>query len=354
MRFTSLLATLSSITLALCAAPGEDAEPPCPGLRVVLDTPAIDFGIVAAGSGHERVVRISNLTGLSITLLSTDSDCTCLSASMASRALAPGERTQWRVVLDTCDYLGEVRRHVWLKTDHPESTRLKLPVRYRVVPELFTEPGFVSLGLPGSKLIEAEIAVRTLSEQPIHLMAAACSDPGVVVDLPDEPVTRTRPARVRIRVYAPLPEGRFQSTVFVETTSAEVPRLRIPLLGESVAGLDCDRREVVFDAVRLGTSCTQTVTFSRDPDVRVGAVRTSNEALDVQAVRREAGRVAVILRSNVHLPLGSFRGYLILEVNNGRARKIKLPYHGRVVEPARKTPRDQPRGGKPDSHAAGS
>ena len=58
---------------------------------------------------------------------------------------------------------------------------------------------------------------------------------------------------MRVHVHAPVPEGRFRPLVWVETDSAEAPRLRIPLYGESIRGLRCDQREIVFDAVPLGT-----------------------------------------------------------------------------------------------------
>jgi hypothetical protein len=303
------------------------------GLQIEIDQSTIDFGIVPRHACRERVLHVSNRGGQPVRFLATDSDCTCLDSELGVRRLEPGQSAEWRIVLDTCDYTGEVRRHVWVNSDTRDAARVKVAVRYRVVDELFTRPSFVALGLIGDEPIEALVQVETCNEGSFELVAASSSDPQVEVLIGRECVTRDEPGRVRVCVYGPVPEGRFRPVVWVDTTSSSVPRLRIPVFGESVCGLGCNSRRIVLGEIPLRTSHTKTVTFSCEPGVRVGGIRTSNETLDVTAIDRKNGTIVVTLESNTRLPLGEFRGYLILEVNNGQARKVKLPYRGRVVEP---------------------
>ena len=310
-----------------------DEPPPDTTTGVTLSAAGLDFGTVAPQSCHQRSLQVVNLTKCPVRLLDSDADCDCLCGTLDMTALEPGAQTRWQITLNTCDYLGEARRFAWVQTDHAQHRLLKLPVRYRVVPEVFAEPEFVSLGLLGSDEVAVEVQVRTLGEEPVHLLQATCSTPGVFVDLLDEQVSSTLPATVHISVCPPVPEGSFRPTVFVESDSAAVPRLRIPLLGESVRGLRADRRALVFEQVPLGTSQTQRLTLTHDPGVHVGGARTVDDAVDVQSVEREGEKVVITLRTSPRLPLGTFRGMLILEVNNGTARKLKLPYCGQVVVP---------------------
>lgn len=61
-------------------------------------------------------------------------------------------------------------------------------------------------------------------------------------------------------------------------------------------------------------------------------VRTTGEAVTVQAVERDGALVTVRLRSNPRLPMGEFSGQLLLEVHSpAAARRIELPYSGQVV-----------------------
>jgi len=326
------VACITLALLGLCVrTPAFGADPTAPQTALTVTPRAVDFGRVARHCHGERALCVANRSDQPVRLGGSGSDCTCLTNSIDAEVLEPGVATQWRVRLDACEYVGEVRRHVWLEIDDPTDRRLKVPVRYEVVPDVFCEPSLVSLGLIVSEAVEAEVSVKTLSDQPIEVLAARCTDPAVAVDLQDEVVTRARLARLRIRLATPLPEGPYTSIVWLETTSPEVPRLRVALRGESITGLDCDRREVVFDAVPLGTCQTQRVTLVQDTDVHVGGVRTTNEAVEVEAVQRGGNRVVVTLRSSSKLALGRFQGQLILEVNGRLARKVKLPYRGQVV-----------------------
>jgi hypothetical protein len=303
-----------------------------PVLKV--DQRVVDFGVVPREASRERVLHVRNHGARPVRLLATDADCTCLFSELSADRLEPGAAAEWRVTLETCDYTGEVRRHVWLDSDDPDRPRLKVPVRYRVVEELFTEPSFVPLGLIVDDPLELVVPVKTADDQTVELLSASCTDPYVEVLIEADQVTRQEPGRLRVRVHGPVPEGRFRPVIWVDTTSAAVPRLRIPAYGESLAGLRCDCRAAAFGEIPLGTSGTSTVIFSWEPGVRVGGIRTSNETVDVTAIDRDDSQAVVTLKSSARLELGEFRGFLIVEVNNGQARKVRLPYRGRIVEPA--------------------
>jgi hypothetical protein len=303
--------------------------------RLSVEKAAIDFGTVPRDATRERKLLIRNRADRSVRLSDTESNCVCLSSEVGLEQLEAGQATEWRIVLNTCDYVGEVRRHVWLQAATPGSQRLKVSVRYRVVPELFTEPEFLPLGLIGDEPVECTLEIRTVADGPFYLGRAACDDPQVEVTVEEPTVTSAEPGRIRVLVYPPIPKGRFRPTITLDTTSAAVPLLRVPVYGESIVGIACDRREVVFDGVPLGASRTRQVTLTPAPEMRVRAIRVSNQSLEVAQIQRGADRIVLTLRNSSKLPLGAFRGFLILEVDNGQGRKIKLPFRGRVIEAER-------------------
>ena len=77
------------------------------GLQIEIDQPTIDFGIVPWHACRERVLHVSNRGDQPVRFLATDSDCTCLDSELSVRRLEPGLSAEWRIVLDTCDYMGE-------------------------------------------------------------------------------------------------------------------------------------------------------------------------------------------------------------------------------------------------------
>lgn len=338
-----MLLALSGVVALLCCDSPNTSFTKVAEQRLTVDCRAIDFGTLPPYAQRERELQVHNHSGQSVRLIATGSNCSCLDSHTESSVLVPGDSTTWRVTLDVCEYIGEVRRQVWATTDDPAQRQLRVDVRYQVVPVVFAAPEVVALGVLGlePREIEATADIKTLGDEPIELLAATCDDPFVEAEIETGLVTRDAPGCVRVRVYTPVPEGRYRPVVWVETTSAKVPRLRIPLYGESIGGLKCDRRAIVLEQVPLRTSQTETVAFSCEPGVRVGGMRTSNTALDVTRVERRDGQVTVTVQSNPKLKLGRFKGFLIVEVNNGQRHKVKLPFHGQVVVPPTQGPESQ-------------
>lgn len=319
---------------AACATlPARGDERTASSAGLVVDRSAIDFGTLARFEARERLLRVTNHGSAPLILLGSDSDCSCLTSETLRRALPPGEATDWRVSVTTCDYVGEVRRSVWLMTDRADAPRTRVAVRYHVVPEVYAEPDLVALGLLGDESLDAAIEIRTFARRPIRLLAVGCDSPYVEVELASDRVSAGAPAKLRVKIHTPVPEGRYRPVIWVETDSEDVPRLRIPLYGESVRGLSSDRREVVFEAVPLGSQETRSVELTWAPPVRVAGLWTSNESVEIQKSERRAGGWVLVLGNNPKLPLGIFRGFLIVEVDDGQARKIRIPFRGRVVGP---------------------
>lgn len=308
------------------------ADPP----PFMLDRPALDFGAVTRHARRETVVRLTG-GARPLQCKTTEADCVCLQSRVAAQRLEPGQTAAWTVTLETCDSLGEVRRSVWLNTD---GEPIRLPVRYHVVPELFVEPGFVSLGLFGDVPAETVFAVRTLEAEPIVVLDAACDDPNLDVQVLRETVTRDQPGQVWVRAQPRSSSSEpLDATLWLTTSCPDLPRLRVPVRAEPLAGLRCDRQLVRFDAVPLGTAQTQVVVFHCAAGVEIGGVRASDDAVDAVALTRGAGQATLTLRSNPRRPLGAFQGFLLLEVRaGGQGRTARLPYWGQVVEAKQPAP----------------
>lgn len=314
---------MPAFSLLLLAWAGPDGPP-------LLDRPALDLGTLARQARRTAVVRLSNPQSRPFLLQGTEADCVCLQSAVPILLLEPGQTVAWNITLETCEAMGEVRRSVWLNTD---SEPIRLPVRYQVVPELFVEPNFVSLGLLGDAPVETVFQVKTLEAEPILLLNATCDDPNIDIQILRETVTSEKPGQVWIRAQPRGQDESFCATLWLETSCPELPRLRVPLIGEAVTGLRADVRLVRFEDVPLRTAQTQTVTFDGAPGVRIGGIRTSDDAVDAVSAQRAGDQVIVTLRTNPRRPLGTFQGQLLLEVQqNGQNRRIGLPYWGHVTE----------------------
>ena len=194
MAITMYHTAACSLTVALLLlAPDSGGGERVPGLTLTTDAAALDFGVVLTNGWTEQIVHVTNRCNETISLLESRSNCTCLRGTFASSTLRPTETTEWRIALNVCDgSVGEVRRDVWLHSDHARARRIKLPVRYRVVPDVYTEPEGVALGLLGDNVAEAETRIRSVSEQPLALLDVTCVDPSVDVELTEHSKSKPR------------------------------------------------------------------------------------------------------------------------------------------------------------------
>ena len=200
----------------------------------------------------------------------------------------------------------------------------------------------------GERRVEVIVDIHTCRNGS-GLIRRAWSDNALIdVEVVKHALSPENPARIRIEVSA-MPKGRFRAHVWVETDLPESPRLKIPVFGESVRGLSCDHGLIDFESFRRGEPRPLIVNLSHEPFVAIGGVRPSNDAVSVRQINRSEDGLRITLAASWRLPLGIFDGYLILEANcGGKARKIKLPYRGRVI-PADATAQSRP---STDSDAA--
>jgi len=189
----------------------------------------------------------------------------------------------------------------------------------RVVPEIHPAPEVVALGLLADEPVEARVELRTAGSGTFWLLAATCDDARVEITIEHPEVNAETPGRLLVRVPASTPVGPYRALLWVATDSEEVPRVRIPLLGESILGVRSDLREVCFGDVPLGESKSVALTITHDANVRIGEARSSLESVRVQNVARATDRTTIRFVSDPDLPLGFFDGHVALRVSPSAA-----------------------------------
>lgn len=295
---------------------------------------ALDFGDLPRGARQVRTV-LADLAA-DWTALAFGADCTCLSGALVESGSVAGQPQSVCVTLETCDYIGEVRRRIWLGYAGTDRVVWSLPVRYRVVPEVFADPPVLSFGIVDSDRSDgeaAEIAVATAGLERIEIVAVTCDAVWATATIERESIEIGKPGRIRITLDTVGLDRPLQASLLVATTSPEVPVLRIPLLGEVTNRIRPQRDDLDFGAVGLGSSEVRELQLELSPGTSVRDMRPTNEAIDVFAVTRTADSIVVRMRSSSQLPLGSFNGMLLLELGDAPARRMRLPYRGQVIEP---------------------
>lgn len=317
---------LTFATLIACLA----AANPAPVTGLTTSVRAIDFGDVPGDAVRTRTIEIVNHRSEAISVSRVDADCTCLSGLLPLCSLAPGGRADFTLTLNTCDYVGEVRRTVWL--EHDGARLCAIPVRYRVVPPLYADPGFTSLGWIGDGEREATVEIRSTSDLPARLLDVTTSTEDVTAVVLSHTVTRGTPGRIQVTVRGSGLAEPLQATLFVHTDSSAVPVLRIPVHGELAAPLTAGVNVADFGAVALGTESSIELRLAGVAAVR--GIRAAGEAVEIADVSRDTAECRVRLRLRPRELLGTFQGFISVDtVAAGESRTLRLPFLGRIVEP---------------------
>lgn len=307
-----------------------------PIVTVKPDREQVDFGTLQVYAKGTAAIRVTNVGPEPITVQRTGADCTCLSSRCLPFALLPRQSMAWNITLDTCDYVGEVRKNIWLTFDAPHLPPLKLPVRYRVVPDIFVEADFVSLGLVGKDALETIVPIQTLRTNPVGLLEARCDSKWLRAWLESDRTSADSPARLHLVYDGGATEEFPDITLWVLTDSPELPRLRVPVFVSLAPGVRCDQQLIDFGHVPLNTSAEGKVELAFDGNGRVEDVRSSNASVEIAGTTSSESSTRITLRTRPDLPLGCFRGFVSLQLNSGpgASRRARLPYFGRVVETA--------------------
>ncbi len=303
--------------------------------KLVPTTAAIDFGRVRPFTQLERTIRFSNTGSEAVRVCGTGSDCVCLTGHVPELQVEPGKSGVWRVQLETCDYIDEVRRSVWLTTE--PGIRVSVPVRYRVVPEVFSEPAFASLGIfggDGHAPVVANVNVHTVEDADFEILAAESDDPRLECTVTFSRVTAGDPGRVQVVLQQAVEPGSFRPTVWVTTTSDEVPRIRLPVFGTAAADTTSEDQMVDFGQVPFGADERQSFSIDHGPTTRVGRVSLrGNEDLSLIEVRRSPGETAIQLSAAGRV-LGRIEGRMQVQIFESDVElKAVIPIRGAVIEP---------------------
>ncbi len=314
----------------VCSTPGAAvAQPPA----VHLTPSVLDLGDLARNTERAARVELYNRGAKDVRILAGGADCPCLSVDISPTTLRPGRSIAVQVTLRTCESLGTVRRRVWVELAGEPCLQLPIPVHYRVLADVYAEPETLSLGWVGESPRAARLTVRSWLARPIRLLGVRCDHPAVATSIEQDVVTRDAAGAVAVQVAAPLAEGPLRATLWIATDAPEQPELRVPLLGESILGVECTCSEVVFESVPVGQGERRQVELTCAAGAAIGGVRISGETVDVLGLTRDGSRTTLTLATLPTAPMGLSRGYVSIEVTGSTPRTLKLPYRVQIVGP---------------------
>ncbi len=193
-----------------------------------------DFGSVPHGHVASHPFRIVNRTGSTVHISNVRVSCGCTTAHALQTTLAPGEDTAVVVQMDTRRFFNARTVSIYVQFDQPRFDEVRLWVQANsrddvaVIPETLTF-GHIKTGSSPS----ATVAVSFLGDSSWQITTARCDSNYIQIGYKE---TRRDDSEVVYQLTAHVrpdtPAGKWYTDVWLATSNAGMPRLRVPLTVE--------------------------------------------------------------------------------------------------------------------------
>jgi len=223
-------------------------DPLTPKVQLTIRAEIVSF--VTVSPSYARLLQVQGLesahtavnlwagdgTALEIGAIATGADWIHATAHPAAEGerVASGPEAQWRVEvsIDSDAPLGPLTEMLSIPTGHPEQPRIDLPLSGFVRPVLAPQPVIADFGVLGRNVDQRKFVVKLFNfgKEPVAVTSAATDLPFVKVTVdPDEPGRRYK---LRLALADDAPKGKFEGTLRVESDSALMPVVEIPVRGK--------------------------------------------------------------------------------------------------------------------------
>ena len=204
------------------------------------------LGPVQRGDRVVHVFRLRNAGAARIHLKEVIPSCSCTTAPLTRKELAPGEELDLEATFDSRTFQGPVQKSLVVASDDPERPVLQLELKALVRPRILGLPEVLRLpGRRSSGEAPVRLELRRSDGTPLKVLGAALKGvPALEVEVVPEPPAVALLLHVR-QAAAP---GPFQGALVLQIEDAVEPRLEIPVQGSLVADLSA-----YPEALDLGT-----------------------------------------------------------------------------------------------------
>jgi Protein of unknown function (DUF1573) len=290
-----------------------------------------DFGTVPFGPTLVHHFKMTNTTGQQVFIASARVSCGCVSASIPTNTLKPGESTYLTAHMDTKRFIGPKEVTVYVNFSQPHD-EVSLAVRANRN-DNFTKSadalniGQVRRGAEGTGTVQV-----TMRNDPYFELRDAQSGTDYV-QAAFKLVRRDR-SEVVYEVSATLKPGLhvgpWTTDVLFNTTSPSLPTVRIPVFVEVVAPITATPASVQFPMVKVGDKKELSVVVKGDKPFKILDVKGGDDLLKAVADGSESKQAHIVRLVFQPSEAGDHTKTITVVTDGGTEGKITIPVRGKA------------------------
>lgn len=255
-----------------------------------------DFGSVPRGTLLTHSFMLKNSASAKLHIAGWRASCGCIAVSYSQPEVEPGETTPITVTVDTRKFSGLKSFTVFLIIDRPFAEELQLTVQINSREDITLTP--LQLAFGRIKKGSAPKATVTIEHRGASNWQITGVDNENGYIKPELQELSRSPSAVVYQLTAELradtPVGAWHADLWLKTTDASTPRLRIPLTVEIEGSLTATPVEVVMGRVKIGSQTQRKVVIRGAEPFRVTKIEGADEKIQVTAASSESKNVHVL------------------------------------------------------------
>ena len=296
----------------------------------------MDFGVSPKGTVLVHYFRFTNTTNQTMTVGGPRVSCGCVSASISSNRIAPGESAAVVAYMDTRRITTpNVTKSVTVYVPFTSPTLEEVALRVQTVArdDLMMSPDVLAFGtVTKGQTGKVSTKVTFMSDPKWEVTEATSSGGYVKAEFKQE--SRSG-GLVTYEITATLdkecPAGSWVSDINLKTSNAAVAKLRIPVTVNVVASVAASPEAVSFGNVSLGTTPEQKITLQSGTPFKILEVKGVDEQLKVVIEKTGASPVHTIVLAANPKTMGGFTRTVEIVTDNKDQPKVIVPVTAKVV-----------------------
>jgi len=310
-------------------------KPDTTGPDLAVENYCFDVGIKNESELIEHIFVITNQGTKPLNLTRVRPTCACVSATITTNVLQPGEHGKVHVRFDTRGRFGKQSEGVFLHSDDPITPLV--PLRLSGVLQssaLTVSQRSVDFGvLRAAQGGSTELTLSDRAAPAFQVKEASCPSPSVKCAIlpPDK---EHAAYRLSITLMPGIPVGAFAASLMVTTTHHKEATLTLPLRATILPNLDLQPELVHFGRVKQGGTATKqlVLTLYATAPWKIERLTMPVDYVTVEQAPQNKESITLTFRLTEKAPVGVLKTQLVIQTTHPEYKEITIPVYGVVEE----------------------
>lgn len=290
-----------------------------------------DFGTVPFGQTQVHHFKITNTTDHTVNITGARVSCGCVSTNLQANSLRPGESTYLTASMDTKRFIGHKEVIVFVNFANPYE-EVTLAVRANRNDNFSKSAEYLHLGQVRKGADGTGTMQVTMRNDATFEIREAASGTDYVK--PSARLLRRDRGEVVYEINATLKAGLDTGTwttdLVFNTTSGQLPTIRIPLYVDIVAPITATPAAVQFPTIKVGDKKELSVVVKGDKPFKILDVKGGDGLVSAMADGNEAKQAHVVRLVFQPNEAGDLAKTITVVTDTGAEGKVTIPVRGKA------------------------